>query len=74
MSDEDWYNANLVYIPYCSSDAHMGDSDHEVKPAVVLIELGRNPGSWIRSFKAWIRSWAQEITGSRHKIQNTASV
>ena len=30
MTDPIWHDANLVYIPYCSSDAHMGDSDHEV--------------------------------------------
>ena len=30
LRDEDWYNANLVFVPYCSSDAHMGDSDHQV--------------------------------------------
>jgi hypothetical protein len=30
MTDLAWQLANLVYVPYCSSDAHMGDSDHEV--------------------------------------------
>merc|ERR1719348_1688028 len=30
MKDSDWEGAHLVYVPYCSSDAHMGDSEHEI--------------------------------------------
>jgi len=30
MTDTPWENANLVYVPYCSSDAHMGDTDVEI--------------------------------------------
>jgi len=25
-----WENANLVYVPYCSSDAHMGDTELDI--------------------------------------------
>ncbi len=37
MTDLAWQLANLVYVPYCSSDAHMGDSDHEVVNIIVII-------------------------------------
>jgi hypothetical protein len=37
MTDLAWKLANLVYLPYCSSDAHMGDSDHEVVNIIVII-------------------------------------
>jgi hypothetical protein len=37
MTDLAWQLANLVYVPYCSSDAHMGDSDHEVVSIIVII-------------------------------------
>jgi hypothetical protein len=37
MTDLAWQLANLVYVPYCSSDAHMGDSDHEVVRIIVII-------------------------------------
>ena len=30
LPDSDWEGAHLVFVPYCSSDAHMGDSEHEV--------------------------------------------
>ena len=33
MTDRDWHDANLVYVPYCSSDAHMADADHHVSDA-----------------------------------------
>ena len=33
-TDTDWEGAHLVYVPYCSSDAHMGDSEHEVAKAL----------------------------------------
>jgi len=29
MTDTPWEDANLVYVPYCSSDAHMGDTEVE---------------------------------------------
>ncbi len=37
MTDLAWQLANLVYVPYCSSDAHMADSDHEVVSIIVII-------------------------------------
>ncbi len=37
MTDLAWQLANLVYVPYCSSDAHMGDSDHEVVNIIFII-------------------------------------
>ncbi len=37
MTDLAWQLANLVYVPYCSSDAHMGDSDHEVVNIIIII-------------------------------------
>ena len=30
FAGSDWEGAHMVYVPYCSSDAHMGDSEHEV--------------------------------------------
>merc|ERR1719317_1727124 len=30
MTDTPWEKANLVYVPYCSSDAHMGDTDLDI--------------------------------------------
>jgi hypothetical protein len=38
MRDPSWELANLVYIPYCSSDAHMGDSDHEASYKIVIFK------------------------------------
>ena len=30
MVDTPWEDANLVFVPYCSSDAHMGDTEAEI--------------------------------------------
>jgi len=30
MSETPWEHANLVYVPYCSSDAHMGDTEVDI--------------------------------------------
>ena len=27
MAGTEWEEAHLVYLPYCSSDAHMGDGE-----------------------------------------------
>ena len=42
MWDPDWSNANLVYVPYCSSDAHMGDNEHYVSTKTTFPDLPVN--------------------------------
>ena len=51
--DSDWEGAHLVYVPYCSSDAHMGDSEHEVgiRGEVNNAWLFQIPGYGVQQFR-----------------------
>jgi len=55
MKDSDWEGAHLVYVPYCSSDAHMGDSEHEI------------PGYGVQQFRGrrLARKAVEQLVGER---------
>ena len=65
MTDLAWQLANLVYVPYCSSDAHMGDSDHEVVSIIVIIvHIGEALWTpFVFDQRCFIGSWILPQTG-----------